>query len=91
MPGDLIAAATDLRVGLYWDVAANADRYEIWRSLDGGAFVRVGVSTVAEFADWVPAGTSSAAYRVVADNALNNPSQPSNTVTVNIGTRERLR
>jgi len=81
-PQGLVGRAKAYRVNLAWQTAADAEVYRIFRKLDGEAvFSEQGLTAFTAFVDYMPGGTASAQYYVVAENAFGG-SPPSATVTV---------
>jgi hypothetical protein len=81
-PERLAGRAKNYKVNLTWLTAAGADVYRIVRKPNGeAAFSEQGVTAFTAFVDYMPVGTASAQYYVVAENGLGG-SPPSATVTV---------
>ena len=81
-PQGLAGRAKIYKVNLAWRTAADADVYRIFRKLNGeAAFSEQGTTAFTAFVDYMPVGTASAQYYVVAENGLGG-SPPSATVTV---------
>ena len=81
-PQGLVGRAKSYKVNLAWQTAAGADVYRIFRKLNGeAAFSEQGVTALTAFVDYMPVGTASAQYYIVAENGLGG-GPPSATVTV---------
>lgn len=81
-PQGLTGRAKDYKVNLLWQAVPDATSYRIFRKLAGeAAFTQVGIATVTVFVDYMPAGTPSAQYYVIAENN-NGAGPPSATITV---------
>jgi hypothetical protein len=81
-PVGLEGRAKSYKVNLLWQAAANADVYRVFRKLNGeAAFSDRGTTAYTVFAEYLPAGTASAQYYVVAKNS-EGESPPSAIVTV---------
>jgi hypothetical protein len=77
-PAGLVAAALSAsQVNVNWQVVANANHYEIWRSI-GGAFVVAGTSSGAAFADTNVVAHATYVYRVRAVSSEGGASAFSN-------------
>ena len=81
-PQGLVGRAKAYKVNLAWQTAAGAEDYRVFRKLNGeAAFSEQGVTAFTAFVDYMPGGTASAQYYVVAENGIGG-SPPSATVTV---------
>ena len=81
-PVGLEGRAKSYKVNLLWQVAANTEVYRVFRKLNGeAAFSDRGTTAYTAFAEYLPAGTASAQYYVVAKNS-EGESPPSAIVTV---------
>lgn len=66
-PTGLVATATTpSQVSVTWNAVANANHYEVWRSVDGGAFTLVGSPTPASYSDSTVVAGKTYLYRVRA-------------------------
>lgn len=75
--------AGNIDITLTWTTAAGENpvaRWEVYRNLDGGGFVRVSRVTVAEYLDRVGIG-STAVYRIIAYDTFGAASPVSNLYT----------
>ena len=72
IPGNVIATAISAaQVNVAWSAVVNADHYEVWRKVDGGAFASVGTPGAAAFSDMSVVAGKTYLYRVQAvDGAL---------------------
>ncbi len=86
-PENLLARAKGSQVNVTWQGSDTATNFRVFRRLDTDAdFAEAGQVVSRVFVDDLPAGTSSADYYVVAENAFGQ-SAPSGVVTVAPATR----
>jgi hypothetical protein len=88
-PMGLFGRAKGLKVNLAWQASANADTVFVFRRLDSEfGFTEVGEVSGNVYVGNLPAGTLSAEYYVVAENAFGQ-SGPSSTIVVTPTFRRR--
>jgi len=88
-PEGLFGRAKGLKVNLSWQASANADTYLVFRRLNSEfGFTEVGEVSGNAFVEYLPTGTLSAEYYVVAENAFGQ-SGPSSTIVVTPTFRRR--
>lgn len=83
-PGGLAAKGYERHVDLSWTpmAAPGLLHYRVYRSLDGGPFLPVGIQrgTLARYVDWIGEPGRRAAYRITAVDLQYRESPPSNDV-----------
>lgn len=92
-PSNLTASLSGTQVNLTWTTSSSSvgvDRYEVWRSLNNGAYTLIANPTGANFSDTTVSSGSTYLYRVRAVDVAMNASSYSNADYVTLFTDHPL-